>query len=437
MSVVVRVFVAAPLSPPILDLPPELLLKIIDSLPAVEAACLALSCRKLYIFNQKCWGSLRVRFSKQDPTRETFKDPTRHSRHPLHGSKWIVASLNERLQERYRLLTLLQRDSAKHRLCNDCQTLHWESTTSKGGPNDEDVIPKSLELSGRKIQPGGCFDLRWNEFFLMDIEGIMKRQLDGLGFGRPPCLLRRLGKWEPTTLIQENEHFCHPQNMQHHIAWVKLSMEPFIVKDSLVLHRIQRICIPRGELGMGRFLRCGPSVYAFDGLYICEYHSTRGVLLQLQYRNILWRKADRTSPFDGIEVHRCSHCTTEYRYSAVEHSRHSERFPTLEIIVDIWENIGNGHDHTPERGFNLGYTHNRLYIRDVMEMTRDYARYGNKVFSTRPSETGLATRDLLGIIQETRVLESYDDHISTNWWSELSSSTISNLFSKLRVALGI
>lgn len=406
-------------SPAILRLPFELLCQIVEPLRPSDAACFSLSCRSLSTFDRASWKDLTLCMQRLGLTKEAFVSSTRRS---LHGSKWTTVWPKHHLQERHRLLEALEEDLPGYSVCCDCQMLHRSPVPPSDSLDGSNLTLERLgcpilgDLNGISVNP------IW-KILPQDVQAVMERQVKGLPHGRPLCSFRRNGEWEPTQLIRENHYLYGESTWQHHVAWRKLSMEPFVVKGNLVLHQTQRICIPSGELGMGRYVRYGPSEHAFDGLRICEHRGTAEMLRKVGHSNILWCIALRGHLRDGIQVHKCCHCPTEYCYSAIEHGRNNRgQLPTFEIVVDVWQNLGRGKGmpKSIQGSFIMGYSQDYLYASYLLELTRDYRRYNIKIFSTRPSKSGLSAWERMSVLAHVRALET--TWVEERWWSKTLSS---------------
>ncbi|CAC9889872.1 unnamed protein product [Aureobasidium pullulans] len=283
-------------------LPLDLLGKFAQHLSPNSAASIALTCRDLY--------SDKYLRRKWYPALCVGKTP---------GGD-LVGWLQARLK-RVGFLKLLWRDLPDHILCGRCRTLHSKDENAYEWPNRGKCSKvQEYQEHGLAVVPGRHLP-PWYLEMIMDCDG------EEASHG---------GNLEPITLDTDWK-LCHDLPSCAN-AWLsKSSIEPRVVKDSLMIHACQRLLFTSRYVSR---LECVAQIgLVIDQrpdteLYICEHASSHRLVTVLEMIAEFELSPDQ-EPVQRSFVTDCDDCEgVEFIWTVCRHSNGA-----LEIILDTWRNL--------------------------------------------------------------------------------------------------
>ncbi|KAK0610568.1 hypothetical protein B0T17DRAFT_544926 [Bombardia bombarda] len=338
---------------PLLELPIELYLDIVDYLPLSAVATLSLTCKAAFeitrIWKKQLWIQLRRNKSRKHHT--------------------IPFKTCPNLPERMELLKALSKDLPRHEPCYFCATLHRLPDLENPMPQAEDIIRigkkkkadwKELKWCWWQEHGPRWYGGRWGLRF-RDVSLVMQRHMLGDGFGRPLSSISTSTDWE--RLYSDLEGF------------VKLDTEAAFINNDLVLHVAHKMWCPidlsvmprahsdehdvlkyvpfniaihlmatyEWELDLAR-----PETRAFDPLYSsmgidCHYTDEGSAIDEIDEK---WpREASVSLP--ACDTGRRRYC--QYIYDVTVRI-HCDSKLGFEVIVDMWVNCGQYSFESPHEG---------------------------------------------------------------------------------------
>lgn len=304
------------------DLPPEVLGMIQDFLPLYGSIRLGLCSRLLKGYTDpRLWE--QVRCNIQDKSR---------------GVKYVGKVYDD---DRWTFLKEIEPKVPELELCHYCRIFHPRGNQSLHRVKPIDINP-DLECDAKEVQ-----FIRWESnwgFGFRDVYAVMARHTLTPSHGIDLTNLFVSTKWT-FGKAYKNLHNASRSPFKRFTSYTKLDTEAVIRNDRLLVHRIQRLWVPRHLQGTDVLVRYGAGDIAGD-FKICMHHGPQSgeminnftIPLREGLKYVLAAGTVRGCTEDGplpYIIKRCEDCPTEYAISF--HVHHDS---SVEIVLDVWQNLG-------------------------------------------------------------------------------------------------
>lgn len=316
------------------DLPPEVIGIIQEQLPLYDAIKLGLASRRLRMSTDpRLWEQVRCTIHVDK----------------IKGIKFVAGADDD---ERWAFLKELEIQVPHLELCHYCRIFHprstsvaesvWRDISSDTSINWE-ADCNAKEVHFRRL------GINWG-FGFRDVYAVMMNRTISGQHGIPLDDLCISTDWF-FAKAYKNLHNASRSPFRRFVSYAKLDTEAIIRKKSLLVHRIQRLWVPIHLQGTDVLIRYGPGDMAGD-FKICMHHGPMSgeminnltIPLREGIKYVLAARLVPESIEDGPLPHivkRCEDCPTEYSITFHVHDSNS-----LEIVLDVWQNLGDCHSPT-------------------------------------------------------------------------------------------
>lgn len=257
--------------------------------------------------------------------------------------------------ERWAFLREIEPQVPHLELCHYCRIFHPRTTEYQSLCRIKPVdINPDLECDAKEAQ-----FVRWGShwgFGFRDVYAVMSRHMLSPQHGISLSHLFTSTDWTFGKAYR-NLHNASRSPFKRFVSYTKLDTEAVIRDSHLLVHRIQRLWVPGHLQGTEVLVRYGAGDIAGD-FKICMHHGPQSgeminnftIPLREGLKYVLAARTVHGSSEDGplpYIIKRCEDCPTEYAISFHIHNGNS-----VEIVLDVWQNLGKCQSPTSAGWFN-------------------------------------------------------------------------------------
>ena len=305
------------------QLPPDLILSISDHLPIHGVACMALTCKDMFLRNDYLNNIWKRHFScKKALDQDDYLKVVRPD----------LISL-----ERLELLEVLLKERPGSAVCDYCQKMRPRRKLGKVCPGRPGIFDPWYRLCRCQPFDPDAMHLKydvWRIYLSFEhFRQIMYRRRLGEAHGSAPEVISANSDWRLQTCARD-----------YRTAWMeKIEIEPQFVGCNLVLHVTQRILLSRKYLASLNSRGLDRShlidLLTTERIKTCHCRDPDNVT-ELKARTASLLDMDNDSSFEVVReepnVEKCANCLTEFVLDLHRHPHQG----VLELTLDSWTNLG-------------------------------------------------------------------------------------------------